>query len=127
MAAQGTARRETEMEGRVSALEAGQQAIQEDIRELTQVVTDLAHETRRSLSVIQRPNWQYLTVLLGIVIAVGSIYVRDQDRQDLHIKGLIEWQLTNVYEAGKNDGLMRGLSDKLQMLRDDMKDLHGGK
>lgn len=117
----------TEIEGRVSTLEAGQQAIQEDIRELAQVVTDLAHETRRTLGSIQRPNWQYLAVLLGVVLALGSIYNRDQTDQDTDTKALMSWQLEAVREAGHKDGLIESLSEQVQILRSEVRDLRGGK
>jgi hypothetical protein len=101
-----TNKRGPEMEGRVSSLEAGQEAIQGNIRELTRVITDLAQETRHSLSVIQRPNWQYLAVLLGIIVVIGNFYIRDQNKQEEHIKGLQEWQINSVRSSGYIDGVI---------------------
>ena len=127
MPPQTSSKREAEIEGRMSALEAQQTATQENIRELTQIVADLAHETRRSLSIIQRPNWQYLAVLLGVVLALGSIYNRDQGLQDAETRGLRDWQKQSVHDAGKQEGLMEGLSEQVRVLRSEMKDLHRSK
>lgn len=122
-------RRATEMEGRVSTLEAGQEAIQDDIRELTQVVTELAHETRRSLSAIQRPNWQYLAVLLGAVMAIGTLYSRDQESVSDRIDGvqakisvLQSGRVEAAYSSGKHDGRLETLTDRVSAMESDLKE-----
>lgn len=124
-----TGDKSVEIEGRVTALEVGQQAIQEDIRELTSVVTDLAHETRRSLSVIQKPNWQYIAVLLALVIAIGNFYIRDQQRIDGRITGteasfeaLDSGRVSTAYSTGKHDAELAMIKERVNSIEERFRD-----